>query len=138
MRYSWIPLLLLFFYGCAETNSVDDINQLQGYWEITKVEFPNGESKKYDISTTIDYIEYKEMKGFRKKLQPRLDGNFNTSNDAVYFTIENKNDIFIVRYQNELNLWEEKIRLLNKDQLVLVNEEGISYHYHRFNQISAE
>ena len=38
---------------------MDDLKNLNGYWEIEKVTFPNGETKDYSVSTTIDYIELK-------------------------------------------------------------------------------
>lgn len=105
---------------------------LNGYWEIEEVLFPDGNSKKYSINTTIEYIEYDNKSGFRKKVQPRLDGTFITSDDAESFEIVEKNNKFIVLYKNELSQWEEEIRTLSAEKLVLASKEGVVYYYKRF------
>lgn len=132
MRFTALYVLFLFLFGCAETVEVQDLNNLNGYWEIQKVVFPDGSSKEYSISTTIDFIEYADLQGFRKKVQPNLNGTFNTSDDAEFFNIIPKNDIFIIHYANELSSWEETIKVLSKSKLVVVNSESITYHYKRF------
>ena len=127
--------VLLIATSCAEKPSLEALDQLNGYWEIERVVFPDGGSKQYSLSTTIDYFEYKDLSGFRKKVQPVLSGTFNTSDDAEFFKVYAKNDTFIIRYENDLSQWEEEIKTVNSEVLVLVNTEGISYHYKRFQGI---
>ena len=43
-----------------------------------------------------------------------------------------------MRYGNDLSQWEERIVKLNENQLVLVNTEGIAYHYNKFKSIPVE
>lgn len=76
--------LFFIFMGCTPKIVEEDLKNLNGYWEIEKVTFPNGETKDYSVSTTIDYIELKDGGGFRKKVQPRFNGTFETSNDAEF------------------------------------------------------
>jgi len=82
--------LIFIFLGCSNSVSKEDLQNLNGYWEIEKVVFPNGETKDFKVSTTIDYIETEMSKGFRKKMQPKFDGTYTTSNDAELFTILQK------------------------------------------------
>ena len=132
MRIICLLLSCFILSSCAEAVNEDDLQMLNGYWEIEEVLFPDGNSKKYSINTTIEYIEYDNKSGFRKKVQPRLDGTFITSDDAESFEIVEKNNKFIVLYKNELSQWEEEIRTLSAEKLVLASKEGVVYYYKRF------
>ena len=70
----WLYLVLfLCFLACSERISVSDLNDINGYWEIQEVTFPNGKTKEYDVNMTIDYFEIDNLQGFRKKVQPKFD-----------------------------------------------------------------
>jgi len=131
-------LLSICFLACSEKISVSDLNHINGYWEIEEVEFPDGESKEYDVNMTIDYFEYNNVKGFRKKVQPTFDGTYNTSNDAESFQIIERDGFFWMSYQNNLSSWQEQITEITKTNMVLKNKEGLSYHYRRFEPINAK
>jgi len=131
-------LLFICFLACSEKISVSDLNHINGYWEIEEVEFPDGESKEYDVNMTIDYFEYNNVKGFRKKVQPTFDGTYITSNDAESFQIIERDGFFWMSYQNNLSSWEEQINEITKTNMVLKNKEGLSYHYRRFEPINAK
>ena len=134
-----ISLLLFFcFLACSEKISVSDLNHINGYWEIEEVKFPDGESKEYDVNMTIDYFEYNDMKGFRKKVQPTFDGTFNTSSDAESFQINIRDGLYWMSYQNDLSSWEDQIIRITKTNMVLKNKAGLSYHYRRFQPINAK
>jgi len=135
-----LAYLLLFFnfMACSENISVSDLNHLNGYWEIKEVEFPGGERKEYDVNTTIDYLEYHDMNGFRKKVQPAFDGTYVTSSDAESFQISERDGSFWMSYRNNLSSWEERILVISKTELVVRNKEGLSYHYRRFQPINAK
>lgn len=134
-----VPLLLfLCLLACSEKISVSDLNHINGYWEIEEVKFPDGKSKEYDINMTIDYFEYNNMKGFRKKVQPAFDGTYNTSNDAESFQLNERDGFFWMSYHNDLSSWEEQITELTKTNMVVKNKEGLSYHYRRFQPINAK
>ena len=135
MRLLRLTILCSILYSCGGSIIHEDLNFLSGYWEIEKVDFPDGNSKTYSINTTIDYFEYSPIKGYRKKVQPRLDGTFMTSDDAESFNIVQKNNKFIVVYQNDLTSWEEEIRSLTAKKLVLASQDGVVYHYKKFEGI---
>lgn len=138
MRRLVLILPVFCFMACAEKISVSDLSHINGYWEIIKVEFPNGDSKDYNVNTSIDYFEYENMKGFRKKVQPALDGSYATSSDAESFQINERDDVYWMSYRNDLSSWEEQIEVITDNILVVKNKEGISYHYKRFEPISIE
>lgn len=123
---------LILVVGCTDPISKDDLKKLNGYWEITSVTFPNGETKEYKVSTSVDYFQLEELRGFRKKVQPKLDGTFNTSNDAESFTIQKRSDFFEIFYKNELSAWSEILVDISQNRFSVRNEEGITYSYVRF------
>lgn len=133
-----LSIFVFVIIGCKQLPEQKDLDLLNGYWEIEKVVFPDGSSKEYRVSTTVDYFFYEQFEGYRKKVQPKLDGGYTTSDDAEYFKIEPKSDIFIIRYENELSQWEEKILKLEEDLLILGNQEGIKYHYKKFQSIAVQ
>lgn len=138
MKTTISMLLAVLMTSCANKVKTEDLGHLNGYWEIEKVEFPDGNIKEYSINATVDYFEVAEMMGYRKKVQPLLDGSYQTSDDAEKFTIHEYNGEFLLRYKNNLSEWEEKIRLLTPNQCVFVNQDLITYHYRRFEQINLE
>ncbi len=129
--------LVFLWMGCTGKVSREAIPQLNGYWEIKKVVFPDGKSKEYQMSTTVDYIQLEGLKGFRKKVQPQLDGTYGTSNDAELFSIMEDGDDLHIHYKNELSEWSETLMKLDEDTFWVVNEAGIQYHYERFQPIKA-
>ena len=63
---------LLLLYSC-QTNRIENLEDLNGYWEIEKVIFPDGNSKEYTFSQSIDYFMLEnDSTGYRKKMQPQL------------------------------------------------------------------
>jgi len=132
--------LLIFFsfmlvLSCTSV-SEDKLDLLNGYWEIERVEFPNGGEKEYRMSTDVDFIQLEGLKGFRKKMKPRFDGNFETSDDAEPFEIKVNEEIYSLIYKNNLSEWTETLTAISKDNFSIQNEDGILYHYKRFVPIS--
>ena len=114
----------------------EKLNLLNGYWEIQEVEFPNGGKKEYKINSNVDYIKVDNLKGYRKKVNPRFDGSFETSDDAEFFTIIAENDNYSIKYENDLSSWEETLVSLSDDSFAIKNAEGTIYKYKRFKPIN--
>lgn len=135
-------LTLLFItislIGCGSPISKPDLNQLNGYWEIVSVEFADGQKKTYTVNPSIDYIELKEMKGFKKKMHPKFDGTYDTSNDLEAFSIIQKEGIFLISYQNNLSAWEEQLIKLEENTFTIVNEDNVTYSYKRYEPINIQ
>ena|SRR5690554_1721040 len=138
MSHLYLILILLALTACREKVAWDQISDINGYWEIEKVTFPNGTEKTYTVNTSIDYIKIKDQKGFRKKVQPKLNGTYDTSNDVEPFNLIEKKEVFTLHYKNSLSEWEEEITSLSKNNLILTDQEGISYHYKRFEPINLD
>ncbi|MGB5369485.1 MAG: hypothetical protein WBN18_03570 [Flavobacteriaceae bacterium] len=122
--------------GCGTKVRKEDIPQLNGYWEIKEVVFPDGQTKEYGMSTTIDYIQVEGLKGFRKKVQPKFDGTFDTSNDAEFFALQEREGDWIMFYKTELSEWTERLVQLDEHHFSVVNEALIRYEYKRFSPIN--
>lgn len=135
MKHFVILLSLFIFFGCTTKVTNQDLKNLNGYWEIEEVIFPNGETKEFTINPSVDYIELNDLKGFRKKMQPKFDGTFTTSNDAEPFTIESIDDQFGFHYKNDMSEWKEAIISVSKDNFSVTNQDTITYTYKRFQSI---
>jgi len=131
-------LIILGFILMSSCNSVnaDKLTLLNGYWEIERVEFPNGGEKEYNMNLNVDYIQLEGLKGFRKKVSPRFNGNYETSDDAEPFTIQIEEDVYTIIYKNDLSEWQETITALSEDNFSIKNADGILYHYKRFEPIN--
>ncbi len=113
-------------------NESKDIKYLSGYWEISSVSVSGKELKNYPFSGTIDYFILDEKNnGYRKKVKPRLDGNFDITMHEIQFKInKQKNDIYLVYGKGEN--FKEKLVKLDSMKLILRNTDGLIYKYKRF------
>ncbi len=134
--------MFFFIYACNKSVSKDEIKKLNGYWQIDQVTFANGTAKNYTISPTIDYFEVDGLKGFRKKVQPKFNGTFQTSNDAAYFTIMKKEANFEISYLNDKTLDNNEVRTetileISDDRFSVINQDSLTFSYKRFQAINA-
>ncbi|NJB72276.1 hypothetical protein GGR42_002767 [Saonia flava] len=139
MRPFSLLLLILILTGCSQKKIThEDLTHLNGYWEIDTVTFPDGTTKEYKVNTSVDYIEINSLKGYRKKMHPKFDGTFSTSNDAEQFTILETKDGFIMFYKTNLSDWEEQIVDVSQNHFSVKNKENVTYIYKRFLPINIE
>lgn len=128
--------LILMLLSCKETTvSESDLHYLNGYWEIDEVVFPDGSVKEYGMNPNIDFIQLKENEGYRKKMQPKFDGSYATSNDTENFSIAEVSNGFAMHYQNNLSDWKETLLELDSTSFAVINQEGVTYFYKRFEPI---
>jgi hypothetical protein len=129
----FLPLFFfsLLLVACKPSVSDSDIAKINGYWEIQKVELPQGGKKEYKINETIDFFAVKDNKGFRQKVMPQLDGTYLTNNIKENLTVTNKDGVFYVNYTTNFGKWQEEIMELKDSILVLKNKENLEYHYKR-------
>lgn len=127
---------LLMLCGCGDAFiSKAQLSDLNGYWEIAEVTFPDGTQKQYTLSPSIDFIHLKDGKGFRKKMQPKLDGTYDTSRDVALLAVKSVQDTFTLQYKNDFSRWEETLVRLDAEAFSVLNAEGVLYSYKRFNPI---
>ncbi|MBO0322110.1 hypothetical protein J0X14_07365 [Muricauda sp. CAU 1633] len=128
--------LFLLIMGCKKTSVAEaDLHYLNGYWEIDEVVFPDGSVKEYGMNPSIDFIQLEENEGYRKKMQPKFDGSYTTSNDTEKFSIAHVNSGFAFLYENDFSDWEETLVQLDSTSFAVVNQDGITYFYKRFEPI---
>ena len=125
-------LALTLFQSCGKGPSEEDLKHLQGYWEIKQVVFPDGSSKQYEVNATVEYLEWDGAKGFRKKVQPTLEGTYLTSDDALPMQVVWKKGRLFLTFSGGEEVWEEEVLELSPGVLVTLHSNGLRYEYQRF------
>ena len=132
------PLLLclvIFVVACSKNNPNEQLQHVSGYWEITKVELKDS-VRKYGMSQYIDYIELKDSSGFRKKLQPRMDGSYIATNTSEAIEVKLEDDSLRLYYSTPFASWKETLIKAEDSLLILKNQNGLIYHYRTYTPIS--
>ncbi|MVX34505.1 hypothetical protein [Myroides sp. LoEW2-1] len=131
--YSFLALTMLFVtFGCSQSINSGDIKEINGYWEIVKAKLPNEEEKDYTINSSIDFFQIEENGvGFRQKVMPQFNGEYLTNDIQEDLTVEYTNEGTFLHYKTEFAEWKEEIVKINKEQLVVKNENDIMYYYKR-------
>lgn len=128
----FIFCFVLLFTACGPSIDPAMLDNLNGYWEIEEVHTADGQTRTYPASQTIDYFNLDGKSGYRKKVQPRLDGTFATSDDAIPFRLHQRNDHFYLQYQSGDERWEEELSELETNRFSLRQAGGMTYHYKRY------
>ncbi|WP_029034785.1 lipocalin family protein [Salinimicrobium terrae] len=123
-------------WSCSNNSSKEKIDNLNGYWEISQAELPEGIIKEFKYSELVDYIKIDSSTGFRKKVRPQLDGSFITSDDEEIFEVKLENDSINLYYSTPYANWKETIISSEENELMVLNPDGIIYTYKRFTPYS--
>lgn len=134
---TYLASLSLFFVllSCAENNPEEQLKNLNGYWEIKRVENPNGKTTDYKFNEQVDFIELKDTLGFRTKVLPRIDGTFVTTDSKENIVAIIKNDSLYLNYTTPFDSWSETVLIADGNELQLKNDRGLIYTYHKFEKI---
>ena len=119
------------FVACIPKVSDTDIVKINGYWEIQKVELPQGGKKEYKVNETIDFFALKENKGYRQKVMPLLDGTYLTNEIKEIISLSTVDGNYYINYSTNYGKWKEEILEIKDSVLVLKNQENLEYHYKR-------
>ena len=131
MKRILLLIVLVSVLSCKQNISEADLSNLNGYWEIEKVELPDGDKKEYKVNETIDFFKIEANKGFRKKVMPQLDGTYLTNDIHEDVVVVLKDGDASLQYKTTYASWNEEIIELTKDKLVVKNEQEIEYYYKR-------
>lgn len=131
-RYLFTIFLSGVLWSCGGNATFEDLRHLSGYWEIESVTFPNGETKKYPVNTTVDYYSWNGEHGFLKKVQPEFTGRFLANDDAVKLAINPRKDMLILIFTGKNDTWEEELLLLNSENMETRHQNGLTYRYKKF------
>ena len=131
-------ILFLFFVlsSCHQKITQQDVTKINGYWEIEKVNLPDGTEKKYMINETYDYFEIKGNTGFRKKVNPQLNGRFLVTNQSEKVTVLFEKDQTFLVYTTPFAKWKEEIKSLEDKKMVLINSANMEYTYKKTGPIN--
>lgn len=121
----------LLFMACKKEVKPGDISKINGYWEIEKVNLPDGNEKNYKINETIDYFEVKNDSGFRKKVTPQFDGKYLVNDESEKVKVIYEDEKVFLRYATSYSEWKEEVMEVSDEKLVLKNEAKIEYEYKR-------
>ena len=125
-----ILFVSLLFVACQQKIKKEDVAKINGYWEIEKVAFKDGEDKDYKINETYDYFEIgKDFVGIRKKVMPQLDGTFIVNDTYENVRIRFADDKVYFDYSTEFAKWTEELVELNNEKLAFRNSENKEYFY---------
>jgi hypothetical protein len=130
-RSIYLFITVTLFAACGSSVNESSLKNLNGYWEVQKVVFPDGSEKILPPSETHDYYEFKNSKGFRKKVSPLVTGNYLVNDLKDEFVIATKENKFYMNYKTFLSAWSEQIQSIDESQLVLESEEHYQYYYKR-------
>ncbi|SMC84501.1 hypothetical protein [Cellulophaga tyrosinoxydans] len=132
MKKSILVIFTIILTACNSKVTEEQLSFLNGYWEIEKVILPDGQKKEYKVNETIDFIEVKDLKGFRKKVNPTFEGTYITSDDAELFTIIQRDDEFLMQYKTDISEWTETLKTVTKDNFSVTGEDNFTYFYKRY------
>ena len=122
-------ILAICFISCSNAVQPDDISKINGYWEIEKVIFPDGNEKNYPASETIDFFEISKNIGIRKKVKQQFNGKYIDNGQSEKITATFKDGKAFLNYETDYAKWTEEIQEISSENLVLKNEQNIEYHY---------
>lgn len=131
MKRILLLIVLVSALSCKQKITEADLSNLNGYWEIEKVELPDGDMKEYKVNETIDFFKIEANKGFRKKVMPQLDGTYLTNDIQEDVVVVIKDGNASLQYKTTYASWKEEIIELTKDKLVVKNQQEIEYYYKR-------
>ena len=134
-----VLLIALLFVGCKEKIAPADVAKINGYWEIEKVIFEDGNEKQYGANESFDYFQIdKKNVGIRKKVMPQLDGTFLVNNTFENVKLRFVDDQTFLDYSTPYMKWSEEILTLTATELVVLNIEKKEYHYKKTGPIKLE
>lgn len=134
-----ILIAVIVMTGCKQKIKPADVAKINGYWEIEKVIFEDGNEKKYSINEAYDFFQIdKNNTGIRKKVMPQLDGTFLVNDTFENVKLRFANDQAFLDYTTPYMKWSEEVLALTATELVVLNAEKKEYHYKKAGPINLD
>lgn len=130
-RLFYLATLAWLVVSCTSSVSESSLSNLNGYWEVEKVVFPNGTEKVLPPGETHDYYEFHDLKGFRKKVTPLVTGNYLVNDLKDPFVVTKKEGVYYLNFTTFLSKWSEQVKSIDANELQLESEEHYVYYYKR-------
>ena len=137
MRISILLILIISIISC-NNKPEDQLEHINGYWGIEKVEFTKDSIRDFKINEIVDYIEVVDSIGFRIKVKPQFDGTYVPAGEPEKITVKVEGEKLALYYSTSFNNWKEIIIASKEEELSLKNERGIIYHYKRYKPLKLD
>jgi len=138
MKRLLVLILIGFTMIACKHDAKEQVANLNGYWEIEKVEFTKDSIRDFKINEIVEYIEIKDSTGFRRKVKPQFGGKYIPAGEPERISVEVINEELVLSYSTEFNIWKETLVDSKEDAISLKNERGITYHYKRYKPLKIE
>lgn len=122
-------IFLVLLASCKQKIVQQDITNMNGYWEIERVDLPDGDHKEYKMNEVYDFFDIKNNKGYRKKVMPQLDGTFLANDASEKVEIVFLKDQVFLKFKTEYATWKEELKQISATEMVLENDKKIEYKY---------
>ena len=130
-KISLLFVSFVAFLGCSKKVDLAQVNQLNGYWQIEKVETAEGEKKDYPVNEDYDYFEVKSNTGFHKKVHWQPAGKFQVNATEEKIAISQKESAVVLTYTSAFDQRSETITEIDQKQLILETPEHTVFYYKR-------
>ena len=131
-NFKFFVYLSFFLLNSCDSSKKINIMLLNGYWKIDFVSQENEKFKLQGGTFLLDYYHINKDTGWRKKVRPLINNNFETSNDTTFFKIKNLEINPVLFFETRWHKWKEMIVKLDTVSLILKIKDK-SYHYQKFN-----
>lgn len=132
IRFFFYLCSFVLLTSCSSSFSEEKLQELNGYWEITKVELPDGTTKEFTVNGSIDFFEVNNAgQGKRFKVMPQFNGEYLTNQVSEDFVIQSQADTTWINYSTEFSSWKEQLIELSEKELVVKNQNDLIYTYKR-------
>ena len=139
MKKILLIFTVLAVTSCTQQDPEEQLKNLNGYWQIEKVEIQKDSIVEYGLSPYIDYIEVSDSTGFRRKLKPKIDGGFiKAPNEPEKITAEIEDNKLMLYYATPFDQWKEEVLEATKDELVILNRDDKKYYYQRYKPLLSQ
>lgn len=130
-----IAILLVTFvvFSCKEKVTLNQIDKIKGYWQITKVETAEGENKEYPINENYEYFDIKDKTGFHKKGRWQPMGTFLVDDLQEKMVASEKDGHLVLDFSSNFGKHSEKVIELSDSLLVLESKDGADFYYKKVN-----
>ncbi len=135
-KIGYIFLVLVLLVSCTKKITPSELDKLNGYWEIVAVKGPEGNEKEYSVNTTVEYIEFKNGKGFRQKMVPQFNGKYQSNGIKESLILLNNKEKTILKCQTEYADWTEEIIEISDEGFRIKNSLDIIYTYKKYEPIT--
>jgi hypothetical protein len=132
-----IVLLSILLVSCEQQIQPSDVVKINGYWEIEKVVFDEGEDKEYGANQNYDYFQIgKNNQGIRKKVAPQLNGTFLVNDTYENVSVRFQDGKTYLDYSTPYMKYSEEVFELTADELVITNAQKKEFHYKKATAIN--